>query len=53
MLFIAAFASSVVASIEIVCPLMSPSSTSTCTTHRNTALCVSTQYNLLVREMVE
>ena len=50
MLFIAALASSVVLSIDTVCPLINPSATRNFTTHRNTALCVSSQYSRRVRE---
>ena len=53
MLLIAALASCVVASIAIVAPAMNPSPLSIPNTHRNTAVCVSTQYSRLVREIVE
>jgi hypothetical protein len=46
-------ASSVVASIAIVGPSIKPSSPSTRTNHRNTALCVSTGNSRRVREIVE
>src|SRR4051812_18459281 len=49
----AALASSVVASMETVWPLISPSPVRILTTHRNMALCVSTQYSRRVRETVE
>src|SRR5437764_3846940 len=48
--FMAALASSVVASMETVWPLISPSPVRILTTHRNMALCVSTQYSRRVRE---
>ena len=53
MLRIAAFASSVVASIAIVFPLSNPASTSRTCTHVKTARCVSRSIRRRVREIVE
>ena len=53
MLRIAAFASSVVASIPIVAPLSTPDATRRCCTQVNTARCVSTSISRRVREIVE
>ena len=53
MLFIAAFASRVVASIETVRPLTNPSSPRIFSTQRKIAVCVSNQYKRRVREIVE
>jgi hypothetical protein len=53
MLRIAALASSVVASMAIVLPLRSPTSTSRCCTQVKTARCVSTSIRRRVREIVE
>ena len=53
MLRIAAFASSVVASIPIVAPVSSPDVARRCCTQVNTARCVSTSIKRRVREMVE
>jgi hypothetical protein len=53
MLRIAALASSVVASIPIVCPSTRWASASRCNTHVNTAWCVSTSISRRVRDRVE
>jgi hypothetical protein len=53
MLFRAALASKLAASIDTVRPLISPSSARIFSTQPNTALCVSNQYKRRVREIVE
>ena len=53
MLRIAALASSVVASIPMVCPFTKWASASRCNTHVNTAWCVSTSISRRVRDRVE
>ncbi|MEZ5403657.1 MAG: hypothetical protein R2729_28515 [Bryobacteraceae bacterium] len=50
---IAAFASSVVASIPTVVPFTSPASANRFTTHPNTSWCASSEISLLVLEIVE
>ena len=53
MLRIAAFASSVVASIAMVLPFRRPASTSRCCTHVKTVRCVSRSIKRRVRAIVE